>query len=364
MRRVFQSDRLKRSLEKSFFVRYFVHRQALRAFDLMAGFVYSQILLSCVKLDLFNFLKDGAKSFDEVFRFLNLEPERFDCLIKGACAIGLIEQDESDSIDLSLKGHIFAQDKGLVALILHHEIFYKDLTEPVAFLRNKDTETSLNRYWGYVEQRGSVQNSIKIKKKENARKYSELMALSQPMVTDQLISAYNFRRHTAILDVGGGKASFSIRLSELIPGIKVANLDLPEVCEEAKKNVRQAELVSTVRIISSNFFEEELPYGYDLITLIRVLYDHSEENVKKLLRLVRASLPEHGKLLIAEPMANSSKFGSSADAYFWFYLTLMGRGKPRTSEELIKLLRNCGFSKARCLKTTLPIQTGIVLAEA
>ena len=364
MRRIFQSDRFKRYLETSFIGQYFVRRQALKSFDLMAGFVYSQILLCCVKLDIFNFLKDGPKDIERVFNFLNLDKAKFDCLFMGASAIGLIEKDEGDLIDLTVQGHIFANDKGLLALILHHEMFYRDLMEPVAFLKEKDKETSLNRYWGYVEQRGVPSDTELEQKTENAKRYSELMAISQPLVTDQMFSAYDFTKHTSVLDVGGGKASFSIRLAKFIPGIKVANLDLPEVCEEAKKNVKQAGLVDAVKIIPSNFLEDEIPSGYDLVTLIRVLYDHSEENVIKLLQLIRKSLSNNGKLLIAEPMANNNFPGISCDAYFWFYLALMGKGRPRSSGELIALLRDCGFSKARCLKTTLPIQTGIVLAEA
>ncbi len=134
--------------------------------------------------------------------------------------------------------------------------------------------------------------------------------------------------------------------------------------KKQKKNVNQAGLADAIKIIPSNFFEDEIPSGYDLVTLIRVLYDHSEESVIKLLQLIRKSLSSNGKLLIAEPMANDLLSGISCDAYFWFYLTAMGKGRPRSSEELIGLLRGCGFSKARCLKTTLPIQTGIVLAEA
>jgi len=282
----------------------------------------------------------------------------------SASAIGLIEKDEDDLIDLTVQGHIFANDKGLLALILHHEMFYRDLMEPVAFLKEKDMETSLNRYWGYVEQRGVPSDAEFEQKTENAKRYSELMAISQPLVTDQMFSAYDFTRHSSVLDVGGGKASFSIRLAKFVPGIKVANLDLPEVCEEAKKNVKQAGLVDEIEIIPNNFFEDEIPSGYELVTLIRVLYDHSEESVIKLLQLIRKSLSSNGKLLIAEPMANNLFSGIRCDAYFWFYLTAMGKGRPRSSEELIGLLRGCGFSKARCLKTTLPIQTGIVLAEA
>jgi len=80
--------------------------------------------------------------------------------------------------------------------------------------------------------------------------------------------------------------------------------------------------------------------------------------------MIIKSLSNNEKILIAEPMANNNITRISCDAYFWFYLALMGKGRPRSSRELIGLLRDCGFSKARCLKTTLPIQTGIVLAEA
>ena len=237
MRRIFQSDRFKHYLETSFFGQYFVRRQALKSFDLMAGFVYSQILLCCVKLNIFNFLKDGPKEIGRLSDFLNLDKAKFDCLFVGASAIGLIEKDEDDVIDLTVQGHIFANDKGLLALILHHEMFYRDLMEPVAFLKEKDKETSLNRYWGYVEQRGASSDAESEQKTENAKRYSELMAISQPLVTDQMFSAYDFTKHTSVLDVGGGKASFSIRLAKFIPGINVANLDLPEVCEEAKKTL-------------------------------------------------------------------------------------------------------------------------------
>jgi demethylspheroidene O-methyltransferase len=36
-----------------------VRRRAGELFDLVAGFVYSQVLLACVRLDLFNHLADG-----------------------------------------------------------------------------------------------------------------------------------------------------------------------------------------------------------------------------------------------------------------------------------------------------------------
>ena len=47
-------------------------QRATALFDLCAGFVYSQILLACVKLDLFEQLKRGPRGVDELAARLSL----------------------------------------------------------------------------------------------------------------------------------------------------------------------------------------------------------------------------------------------------------------------------------------------------
>jgi demethylspheroidene O-methyltransferase len=79
---------------------------------------------------------------------------------------------------------------------------------------------------------------------------------------------------------------------------------------------------------------------------------------------VRKALPKNGAVLIAEPMeTNQITNKAKSDAYFWLYLAAMGKGRPRTSSELESLLLKAGFSRSRRLKTTLPIQTGIVVGR-
>ena len=34
------------------------------------------------------------------------------------------------------------------------------------------------------------------------------MAASQPLIADEVLDAYSFRRHRCLLDVGGGEGSF------------------------------------------------------------------------------------------------------------------------------------------------------------
>ena len=363
-RSVFQSQKLKTWTEKFFLTRFFVQIQAREAFDLMAGFVYSQVLLICIRLEVLKFLADGPKQIVELSDFLDLSKDRFDCLIGSACALGLLEEDGLGNIDLGIKGQIFAYDLGLCALIKHHELFYGDLVDPVGLFKDEGYETSLNRYWGYAKQQGNSNTGSQEEKKLNAKKYSDLMSLSQPLVTEQIFQSFNFDKYSSILDVGGGKGTFAIRLAEVFKGEKIASLDLPDVCIEANKSISRAGVEGKVTAIPLDFFKDPVPVGYELITLIRVLYDHPTEDVLRLLVNVRKALPKNGAVLIAEPMeTNQITNKAKSDAYFWLYLAAMGKGRPRTSSELESLLLKAGFSRSRCLKTTLPIQTGIVVGK-
>jgi demethylspheroidene O-methyltransferase len=64
-------------------------RRARALFDLTAGFVYSQVLLACVELDLFAILAEGPADSRALAHRLALEPEALTQLLEAAEALGL-----------------------------------------------------------------------------------------------------------------------------------------------------------------------------------------------------------------------------------------------------------------------------------
>ncbi|MEL6527759.1 MAG: methyltransferase, partial [Chloroflexota bacterium] len=49
------------------------------------------------------------------------------------------------------------------------------------------------------------------------------------------------------------------------------------------------------------FFEDPIPHGYDLISLVRILHDHDDEPAQALLTNIRKSLAPGARLMIQEP---------------------------------------------------------------
>jgi demethylspheroidene O-methyltransferase len=239
-------------------------------------------------------------------------------------------------------------DPGISAMIDHHRHLYADLVDPVALLRRGGGGGALSRYWAYAESSDPAASGGAA-----VAPYSALMAASQRMVAEQVTAAYDFSQHQRLLDVGGGEGVFVRAAKVEAPRLEVALFDLPAVAARA----------GDITTYGGNFFEDPLPQGYDLISLVRILHDHDDEPAMALLRNIRRSLPPGGRLMIAEPMAGTRGAEAMGDAYFGLYLWAMGSGRPRTVQEIKAMLAEAGFAKVREIRTDLPMIARVLIAH-
>lgn len=356
--RLLASPRFRRLAAAFPLTRPIARRHARELFDLVAGFVYSQVLQACVRLDLFEFLAAGARPLAEVARHAGLEPPAARRLLDAAAALRLVSRRRGDRYGLGPLGAALRHNPGISAMVEHHALLYEALAEPVGLLRNGPGGTELARYWAYAGagrpapgEAGAVAG------------YTALMSASQSLVAEEVLDAYDFRRHRCLLDVGGGDGTFLAAVAARVPGLALQLFDLPPVAAAARGRLAAAGLAGRVTVHGGSFLDEPLPRGADLVSLVRVVHDHDDEPARRLLAAVRACLPAHGTLLIAEPMAGVGGTEAVADAYFGLYLWAMGQGRARSPRELRGLLREAGFSRSRCVATRMPLQTGLIVAR-
>jgi demethylspheroidene O-methyltransferase len=332
-------------------------RRALGLFDVMAGFVYSQVLAACVQLRLFELLAEGPLTAEEVGRRLALPLDGAQRLLAAAASIDLLEQRGGGRYGLGPLGAPLVDDQAIVAMVRHHAALYADLRDPVALLRGGSAGSELGRYWpyaGYGVQEGLTDQRV--------AEYSALMSASQPLVAAEVLAAYPLRRHRRLLDVGGGEGRFLAAAARAAPDLQLMLFDLPPVAELARGWLAGQGLASRAEVRGGDFMADPLPHGADVISLVRVLFDHPDDRVRPLLRRVHDALAPGGTVLVAEPMSGTPGAARMGDAYFGFYLLAMGHGRPRSAEEHMGLLSDAGFSAARCVPTRLPIQTSLVVA--
>jgi demethylspheroidene O-methyltransferase len=352
------NPRFQRFAARFWLTRAVARRRARGLFDLCAGFVYSQVLLACVRLDLFEQLRAGPCTVHSLAARAALPDDSMLRLLEAATALGLVERRGRGRFGLGAHGAALLGNPAVVAMIEHHALLYADLADPVALLRAGKGE-ALARYWAYAgAERPATLGG------EAVAAYTELMSSSQPLVAHDVLDAYPLGRHRCLLDVGGGDGTFLAAAAARAPQLQCVLFDLPPVAERARARFAAAGLGARARAVGGDFRADALPPGADVVSFVRVLHDHDDATVMHLLRAARAALPPDGTLLVAEPMADTRGAEPMGAAYFGFYLLAMGKGRPRTPQEYEAMLHRSGFDRVRSIATAQPLQTRLLCARA
>ncbi|MGB3554432.1 MAG: methyltransferase [Jannaschia sp.] len=336
-------------------LRRLARRDGEALFDLVAGFVHSQVLWSVVELKLLHRLFDGPLGAGALARDTGIPTERMTILCDAAVALGLLSRRRGGDYALARKGAAILGVPGLEAMVSHHSVLYRDLSDPLALLRGEETE--LSRFWPYVFGAGAAADP------DTARRYSQLMTDSQALVAEETLRRIDLSSAERILDIGGGTGAFLIALGARHPAPQLHLFDLPAVVPAAEAAFAGAGLSGRVDITAGSFRDDPLPEGADVVTLIRVLYDHTDATVLALLRKVHAALPPGGRVIVSEPMTGGDRPNRSGNAYFAFYCMAMGTGRARDPASIRALLAQVGFASIADHGTTRPFVSHVLSAR-
>jgi demethylspheroidene O-methyltransferase len=340
--------------------RWLTQRRTRDIFDLMSGFVHSQVLLTCVRLNLFSLVKQAPATLDELATTTKVPAAALQRLILAAVSLRLLEHRSQHRFGLGPLGAPIATHDGIRAMVEHNNLLYHDMAEPTDFLLDS-WRGQMAGYWPYAHMKApAAQTDFN---HDHVDRYSALMAASQTFVIEEILSTYAFRRHKRVLDVGGGKGRFIAALASRERHLALQWFDLPPVLPIAKQFHASVGLTGGVEYSPGSFFDDELPHGADLVTLIRVAHDHDDDAVVCILKKIYSALPSGGTLLLAEPMAQEIGHEAHGDAYFHFYLLAMGAGRLRKPSELKRMLRESGFNSVEQLDNAMPIHARILIAR-
>lgn len=328
-------------------------RDGAEIFDILQGFVASQVLLALVELDLLEALLASPQPPDALARPRGVAPDRMAALLQAGAALGLLRCHRDGRYGLARRGAAILGVPGLRDMIRHNAVFYRDMADPVAVLREQG-ETGLSRFWPYV-----LGGTEDVRAPEAAR-YSDLMARSQVLVAEDTLRAVSLRGVTRLMDIGGGSGVFLSAAMTRYRGLCGMLLDLPEVIGQAESRLTRSGLSNRVELCPGTFRAGALPGGADAISLVRVLYDHDDETVVDLLARVHAALPPGGRLIVSEPMAGDARTDRAGDLYFAFYTMAMGTGRARSPARIAELCRDAGFDRVRICRARRGYVTRVV----
>lgn len=349
------SRRFQLIAERVPFLRRIGRREGEELFDIVAGFVHSQVLYALVELRVLHLVAEGPQTVQALAAATGLAPERMQLLLQGGAALKLLTRRRDGRFDLAVRGAAFLAVPGLEAMVGHHHVLYRDLADPVAFLKG-ETEPELARFWPYVFGAAGATDP------EVTAKYSRLMTESQGLVAEDALRLVDLMGVRRLMDVGGGTGAFLAAVGRAYPLMELMLFDLPVVAEAAPQRLSEAGLAGRFTVHGGSFRDDPLPLGADAISLVRVLFDHSDETVKLLLRRVREALPVGGRVIVAEAMSGGARPHRETDTYMAFYTAAMRTGRVRSAAEIAELLTGQGFSEIKIFPGLRPYVASAVTA--
>lgn len=325
-------------------------------FDLVQGFVKSQVLFALVELRVLHRLMEGPQAAAALAQTSDLSVDKMERLLMAATALKLTTRDRKGRYGIARLGAAVMGVPGLEDMIRHHTAFYRDLSDPVALLRG-DVDSALSAFWPYVF--GAAQASDP----EMAHRYSNLMAQSQQIVAADTLAVVDLGSARHLLDVGGGYGTFAETAVLKHHKLRATVFDLPALAENANAVMQASRAQERLHFSPGSFRDDALPGGADTISLIRVLYDHEDSTVEPLLKKAFDRLPRGGRLIVSEPMSGGAQPDLAGDVYFSFYCLAMKTGTVRSAHRIAEMCAKVGFDRITPRKSRRPYVTCVLTAE-
>lgn len=327
------------------------------------GFWASKALLAAVKLRLFTLL--GGKKI-----LSGAE-------IKEALQLKTIDRHVYDWLD-TLTSFGFLERQGVL-----DQATYFNSPETELFLDTQKPsyiggilEMANNRlysFWGSLEEgllTGQPQNETKgnlvgegfevlYQSPEKLQEFMDAMSGIQTGNFMTLSKKFDFDKYSTLADIGGADGWLSIHLCLQHRELNCISFDLPQVQEVARKKVEQFFLQDRIKIVSGDFFKDELPTA-EIITMGNILHGMNEDSKQQVIQKVYDTLPNGGVFITIENIIDEERKQNAFGLMMSLNMLIEnGDAFDYMFSDFDRWTKNAGFTRTEIIPLTGPASAAI-----
>src|SRR5262245_42882994 len=273
--------------------------------EIARGFMGSKVVFAATRLGLFDALREGPLTGDEIRARLDLHPRAIPDFPDALLALGLLERHGDGPAAR------YANTPATARFLVRGEEYVGGLLAMY--------DDRLYPFWGDLEEAlrtGKPQNEAK---RTGASMFEELYR--EPARLEQFMNAmsgisrrnfvglaerFDFGRYRTLCDVGGAAADLSCAVAARHPHLRCLSFDLPVVEPIARAAIARRGFADRVTPVAGDFFRDPLPRA-DVVTMGMILHDWNLADKQKLIRAAYEALPADGAFIAVEHLIDDAR---------------------------------------------------------
>jgi predicted O-methyltransferase YrrM len=301
-------------------------------------FMESRILLTAAEMNIFSHLDETPSTAQDLAIRLHADLRGLTILLDALAAMGLLAKQE-DTYLTPTDAAPFLTDKSPQSVLpmIHHA---DHLWESWSGL------TSKVKGAGLTESPASAARDA-----DELHAFIGAMHVAGMPMAQKIVAAIGPREARNLLDVGGASGTYTIAFLQAAPEMKATLFDRSAVIPMARERLIEAGIRDRVRLVTGNFYEDELPGGHDLALLSAIIHQNSPtENVELFRKVLRAIVPG-GRLIIRDHVMEPGRTKPKDGAIFAVNMLVNTEGgSTYTFEEIKNWLLQAEFVNVRLLQ--------------
>jgi len=304
----------------------------------------SKVLLTAVKLDLFEALAGGATTAAEATRRLRTDLAATTILLNALVSIGLLRKagEHYSNAPETQEFLVKASPKYAGHLLLLQEAEWDNWGKLESVVR-----TGRSPVKGHLFRTDP-------RLAENVLMVLHRVALQHAPTLAKQIDLSNAQ---SLLDLGGGAGTHAMAFCRAYPALSATIFDLPETLPTTERLVKEAGLEGRIRLRAGDFNRDGLGGPYDAVLMSDILHYQGTEANAALVRKVRGALVPSGRLVIKDRFLDESGTSPAWTAVFAVHILVnTEHGRCYTMAEAVRWLKEAGFASIDELERSTLVQ--------
>lgn len=303
----------------------------VRLQNIAQSYGQSAALMAAVDVGLFTAINNGAGTYEDVAKALDIHPTNAERLMVMLCATGLLEKSQGRHRNApDVERFLVAGKPGYMG-------------PWITFTKPQWNE------WGRLSEHIRTKNlkvmgSIETFTTADARRHHNATYSIGLGAGRRFVRQVDLSRRKRIMDIGGGSGAYCIAAAKEYSGIRAVVLDLPVVCEITGEFTEENGVSDRVVAQLCNFTRDPFPTDCDVAITASNLPMYSREMIGSVIQKAHDALLPGGEMHFIGETTNDERTGPWGPAY-WGLGQAVGDslGLAHSEADVIGYFRAAGF---------------------